>query len=99
MVPFPQPLPEEILGEIKTLRERCGVRHHWLDVPITVGEVEDRLLDYPKKIRSMGRGIQEDPLFYRTISASAIVAFQLWKLIDSGWTAADATAHLMSLGV
>lgn len=99
VVPFPQPLPEEILGEIKTLRERCGVRHHWLDVPITVGEVEDRLLDYPKKIRSMGRGIQEDPLFYRTISASAIVAFQLWKLIDSGWTAADATAHLMSLGV
>ncbi len=61
------------------LREHCRVRHHWLDVPVTVGEVEDRLLDYPRKIRSMGRGIQEDPLFYRTISASAVAAFQLWK--------------------
>lgn len=99
VVPLPQPLPAEILGEIGTLQERCRVRHHWLDVPVTVGEVENRLLDYPGKVRSMGRGVREDPLFYRTVSAAAAAAFQLWKLIGAGWTAADATAHLMSTGV
>lgn len=96
VVPLPQPLPEEILEEIGGLQERCQVGHHWLEASVTAEEVEDRLLNYPGKVRSMGRGIREDPLFYRTISAAAVVAFQLWKGIGAGWTAADAIAHLTS---
>lgn len=99
VVPLPQPLPAEILGEIGTLQERCRVRHHWLDVPVTVGEVENRLPGLSGEGPQYGARGREDPLFYRTVSAAAAAAFQLWKLIGAGWTAADATAHLMSTGV
>lgn len=99
VVPLPEPLPDKVRGQIERLQERCRVHHHWMNVPIDLREVEDRLRNYPGRIRTMGRGVRQDPLFYRTVFGSSIIAFQLWKLIRDGWSADDATTHLMSAGV
>ncbi|SMO40846.1 DUF3866 family protein [Melghirimyces algeriensis] len=84
IIPLPSRLPEPIQDQVKQLKRNCLTTHHWVEVSITDQKVEEWLNAYPETIQTMGRKWKEDPLFFRTISVSAYLTFQLWRGIQNG---------------
>ncbi|PTX52219.1 uncharacterized protein DUF3866 [Melghirimyces profundicolus] len=98
VVPLPRPLPARVRDEVQALQDR-SLNHHWISVSVTKEEAIRWLESYPGPLRTMGRGIGEDPLFYRTICASARAALELRSLIRAGYNADDAVRRLKIKGV
>jgi hypothetical protein len=80
VVPFPADLPPDgkALIERQWRDSGCADRHdiRWVD-GITVEEIARRMRDYPLPIRTMGRGLNEDPAFFAACCAAAEYAVRL----------------------
>lgn len=99
VLPVPRSLPSPVYRQLVEVKENSRVNHSWIPVTVTVDEMTDWLEFYPETLRSMGKGIREDPLYYRTVAGSARVAFALWEGIRAGRTADETVARLTRTGV
>ena len=69
LVPVNVPLLQGVEG---ILQEEWGSRHHIVSLEETaIGALDSILSTYPRRITSMGRGYLEDPIFFKTVAATA----------------------------
>ncbi|MDR6224587.1 DUF3866 family protein [Desmospora profundinema] len=79
-VPLPDPLEPELSLQVETIPRR----HRTFSIAVTEVEAEVILRTYPFPLRSMGRGVSEDPLFFRTVCAGALHTWKRWTQIVEG---------------
>ncbi|MFC4078174.1 DUF3866 family protein [Salinithrix halophila] len=95
VVPYPSE-PESLKVTVEEMARTCFVEHRWLPVSISTGETKNRLRLLPEPVKTMGRCLEEDPLFFRTICGAAEAAYRLWRFMGEGSSSDDATTRLMS---
>jgi hypothetical protein len=84
MRPAVLPLPADIPSYAKSLimrqleDSRIGQMHRICWIPgIHPAEIQSSLETYPEKITTMGRTLQEDPLFFQGVVSAAQYVWQL----------------------
>lgn len=94
LAPAVVPHPED--QDLSELRRTAKVEHHWIPFRLSPEQVAERLAAYPLSVRSMGRTLKDDPLFFTTVSGAAETAWYLWGDLSAGLSPTESIARLTS---
>ncbi|WP_054949542.1 DUF3866 family protein [Numidum massiliense] len=66
----------------REMEKRNKPSHHWRRIRLSDAALKQRLSLYPQRLTTMGRGWEEDPIFFYGVACAADVAWSLFR--DSG---------------
>lgn len=94
LAPAVVPHPED--QDLSELRRTAKAKHHWIPFRLSLEQVAERMSAYPLAVRTMGRTLEEDPLFFTTVAGAAETAWRLWRDLSDGLAPAESIARLAS---
>jgi hypothetical protein len=92
----PAVVPHPADQDLSELHRAAKADHHWIPFRLSPEQVVERLAAYPLTVRSMGRTLGEDPLFFTAVSGAAETAWRLWRDLSDGLAPNDSIARLRS---